>query len=83
MHKGIYVLVLLLSRLTGLIAAAPVGWTVVEQFAARRRIEAALSIGKTLKGKIDHVTPASVFLSPFSASRSSGRLARAEWPDSD
>lgn len=62
MHRGICVFLLLLSLLAGQIIAAPSDWAVVEQLASGQRIEAALSNGKTLKGKVDHVTPASVFI---------------------
>jgi hypothetical protein len=62
MHRSICVFLLLLSLLTGQIAAAPSDWAAVEQLAAGERIAATLSSGKTLKGKVDHVTPASVFV---------------------
>ncbi len=62
MHRSICVFLLLLSLLIGQITAAPSDWAAVEQLAAGERIEAALSTGKTLKGKVDHVTPASVFI---------------------
>ena len=62
MHRGICVFPLLLSLWTGPLTAAPSEWAVVERLAAGERIEAALSTGKTLKGKVDHATPASVFI---------------------
>jgi hypothetical protein len=62
MHRSIGVFLLLLSLLTGQIAAAPSDWAVVERLAAGERIAADLSTGKTFKGKVDHVTPASVFI---------------------
>jgi hypothetical protein len=62
MRRSICIFLLLLSLLTGQITAAPSDWAAVEQLAAGERIEAALSNGKTLKGKVDHVTPASVFI---------------------
>ena len=62
MHRSICVFLLLLSLLTAQIAAAPSDWAVVEKLAAGERIAADLSTGKTLKGRVDHVTPASVFI---------------------
>lgn len=62
MRRRVCVFLLLLFLLAGQMIAAPSDWAVVEQLAAGQRIEAALSTGKTLKGKVDHVTPASVFI---------------------
>lgn len=62
MHRGIWALLVVFCLSTGQILAAPTDWAVVEQLAAGQRIEAELSTGKTVKGKVDHVTPASVFI---------------------
>jgi hypothetical protein len=62
MYQSTCVFLLLLCLATGQITAAPSDWAVVEQLTAGQRIEASLSTGSSVKGKVDHVTPASVFI---------------------
>ena len=55
------VFVVCLMNLT-LANAATGDWTAVQALVAGQRVQVDLSSGKMLKGKIDHVTPESVFV---------------------
>jgi hypothetical protein len=62
MSRMISAFVLMVSLLCGQISAATADWANVLALAAGDRIQVDLSTGQLLKGKVDHVTPQSVFV---------------------
>jgi hypothetical protein len=61
MHRIISVLLLVPCLAAGP-NSATADWAVVESLAVGERIQVELSIGKSVNGKIDHVTPEAVFV---------------------
>lgn len=63
MYRAISTLLLLPCLVAGQVSASTADWAAVEALAKGERIGVALSNGKTLNGKIDHVTSEAVYVS--------------------
>jgi hypothetical protein len=62
MSRMICAFLLILSLWSGQISAATADWAAVLGLVVSESIQVNLSSGKTLRGKVDHVTPESVFV---------------------